>query len=187
MIGSGDSVGKTLGEGLQHEDGSLPLEKSENQASVLSPGTLHKASSCAASHDRSQNSNNSSLQPSQPTGDTHRSEAPPINDEESQEPTGQTELRTRFEVTWDGEADPENPRMMSQARKWLIVMIAATSSTCVYEAPIFLSISSLSFKNAGRHDEFLLRAGLVLRPCIPRPIPSSQSTSTVHGLSLRLA
>ena len=131
MIGSVDSVETALGKGIQHEDGSLPLEQSESQASVLSPETLHKASFCAAGYDRNQKSNDSSLQPSQPTGDTHHSEALPIKDEESQEPTGQTEPRTRFEVTWDGEADPENPRMMSQAKKWLVVMIAAMSSTCV--------------------------------------------------------
>ncbi|KAG7006366.1 hypothetical protein G7Y79_00015g039560 [Physcia stellaris] len=132
MIGSVDSVETALAKGLQYDDGSLPLEQSESQASVLSPETLHKASFCAAGHDRSQNSNNnSSLQPSQPTGNTHCSEALPINDKESQEPTGQTELRTRFEVTWDGDADPENPRMMSQAKKWLVVTIAAMSSTCV--------------------------------------------------------
>lgn len=34
-------------------------------------------------------------------------------------------------VTWDGDADPENPRSMSMLRRWGIVLICATSSLCV--------------------------------------------------------
>ena len=57
---------------------------------------------------------------------------------ESQAPLEEkTDPRKQFEVTWDGEDDPMNPRTMSKARKWLIVAILATSSTCVYE--IFVS------------------------------------------------
>ncbi|KAF2091599.1 putative MFS multidrug transporter [Saccharata proteae CBS 121410] len=36
-----------------------------------------------------------------------------------------------FTVTWDGENDPANPRNMSKARRWLIVLIVAASSLCV--------------------------------------------------------
>lgn len=35
-------------------------------------------------------------------------------------------------VTWDGDADPENPRSMSKLRRWAIVLICAASSLCVY-------------------------------------------------------
>ena len=35
-------------------------------------------------------------------------------------------------VTWDGDADPENPRSMGKLRRWLIVLICASSSLCVY-------------------------------------------------------
>ncbi|CAN9136404.1 unnamed protein product [Alternaria sp. RS040] len=34
-------------------------------------------------------------------------------------------------VTWDGDADPENPRSMGKLRRWLIVLICASSSLCV--------------------------------------------------------
>jgi hypothetical protein len=34
-------------------------------------------------------------------------------------------------VTWDGDADPENPRSMSNLRRWLIVLICSASSLCV--------------------------------------------------------
>ncbi|RMZ68802.1 benomyl methotrexate resistance [Pyrenophora seminiperda CCB06] len=34
-------------------------------------------------------------------------------------------------VTWDGDADPENPRSMSKLRRWAIVLICAASSLCV--------------------------------------------------------
>jgi hypothetical protein len=37
-----------------------------------------------------------------------------------------------FEVHWDGgESDPMNPRSMSAARKWLVVLIVSASSLCV--------------------------------------------------------
>ena len=38
----------------------------------------------------------------------------------------------QFEVQWDGDSDPSNPRSRSQARKWLIVLIVSSSSLCVY-------------------------------------------------------
>jgi hypothetical protein len=37
-----------------------------------------------------------------------------------------------FEVHWeDGDNDPSNPRSMSLARKWLVVIIVSASSLCV--------------------------------------------------------
>jgi hypothetical protein len=38
---------------------------------------------------------------------------------------------TSFEVSWDGEKDPMNPRNMSVFHKWVIVTIVCTSSLCV--------------------------------------------------------
>lgn len=35
-------------------------------------------------------------------------------------------------VSWDGDADPENPRSMGMLRRWAIVLICAASSLCVY-------------------------------------------------------
>lgn len=36
-----------------------------------------------------------------------------------------------FVVAFDGDADPECPRSMSKLRRWMIVLICATSSLCV--------------------------------------------------------
>lgn len=36
-----------------------------------------------------------------------------------------------FAVNWDGDADPENPRAMSNFRKWLCTAIVSASSMCV--------------------------------------------------------
>lgn len=36
-----------------------------------------------------------------------------------------------FQVSWDGEKDPMNPRNMSLFHKWVIVTIVCTSSLCV--------------------------------------------------------
>ncbi|KAL8950409.1 MAG: hypothetical protein Q9222_003547 [Ikaeria aurantiellina] len=45
-----------------------------------------------------------------------------------------------FEVQWDGDNDPMNPRSMSKARKWSIVLIVSSSSTCVYVLNLFIMI-----------------------------------------------
>lgn len=37
-----------------------------------------------------------------------------------------------FEVKWDGDHDPMNPRNMRKRQKWLIVLIVSVSSVCVY-------------------------------------------------------
>ena len=36
-----------------------------------------------------------------------------------------------FEVQWNGDHDPMNPRNMSKARKWMIVLVVSMSSLCV--------------------------------------------------------
>jgi len=36
-----------------------------------------------------------------------------------------------FDVKWDGDHDPMDPRNMGTARKWMIVVILSTSSLCV--------------------------------------------------------
>ena len=36
-----------------------------------------------------------------------------------------------FEVQWDGDQDPMNPRNMSNGRKWIVVAIVSAGSTCV--------------------------------------------------------
>lgn len=37
----------------------------------------------------------------------------------------------QFEVRWDGDDDPMDPRCMSRTRKWIIVIIVSAGSTCV--------------------------------------------------------
>ena len=38
----------------------------------------------------------------------------------------------QWDVKWDGQNDPQNPRSMTMARKWAIVLIMASSALCVY-------------------------------------------------------
>ena len=59
-------------------------------------------------------------------GDSDADDSPSIKDEETEEITD-----TSFEVQWDGEDDPMNPRHMSKIRKWVIVLILSAGSTCV--------------------------------------------------------
>ena len=66
--------------------------------------------------------------------DTDEPERPRSKDEES----GITAIgddgvnEKEFEVTWDGDDDPMNPKSMAYARKWIIVVILSASSLCVY-------------------------------------------------------
>jgi hypothetical protein len=54
-----------------------------------------------------------------------------LNDEEGGEAgTIETDEEQRFTVGWD-ENDPMNPRNMTKARKWLIVIIVSMGSLCV--------------------------------------------------------
>ena len=46
-----------------------------------------------------------------------------------------------FEVTWDGDHDPMNPRSMPYARKWIIVVIISASSLCVYVESRFIPLT----------------------------------------------
>ena len=40
--------------------------------------------------------------------------------------------KDHFEVHWDGgDSDPMNPRSMSMARKWAVVLIVSAASVCV--------------------------------------------------------
>ena len=50
----------------------------------------------------------------------------PSDDPEKGEGAGK-----EFEVKWDGEHDPMNPRNMSRTKKWTIVLILSSGSTCV--------------------------------------------------------
>lgn len=47
-------------------------------------------------------------------------------------PEADVDSQKKFEVTWDGDDDPMSPKSMSLARKWVIVLVMASSSLCVY-------------------------------------------------------
>lgn len=57
------------------------------------------------------------------------------NDESTEDLEGGADTvleKDPFEVHWEnGDDDPLNPRSMSKARKWLIVIIVSASSLCV--------------------------------------------------------
>lgn len=56
-------------------------------------------------------------------------------DEEKQSPADgakqETVQKPDFEVSWDGDNDPMNPRSKSLANKWVITLITSSSSVCV--------------------------------------------------------
>lgn len=54
-------------------------------------------------------------------------------------PEADADSEKKFEVTWDGDNDPMSPKSMSLARKWVIVLVMASSSLCVYVLSSFFS------------------------------------------------
>ena len=60
------------------------------------------------------------------------------NEDSTQEDGGDAEAggapaeKDLFEVHWEGgDSDPLNPRSMTMARKWVVVIVVSTSSLCV--------------------------------------------------------
>lgn len=67
-----------------------------------------------------------------------------------------------FEVHWDGDNDPMNPRSMSKPRKWLIVLILSATSLCAY---VFGAPKVLSRRRAdGEQDLHLFPVHLHVWP-----------------------
>lgn len=55
-----------------------------------------------------------------------------FSEDEREEPhETEADPEKEFEVRWDGEDDPMNPKSMHKARKWAIVLICAASALCV--------------------------------------------------------
>lgn len=73
-----------------------------------------------------------------------------------------------FEVTWDGDDDPMNPRSMPYARKWIIVIIVSASSLCVY-----VVFSSLFRRNSTSRPCSAWH--FVSPPALADPPPSSET------------
>ena len=73
-----------------------------------------------------------SAQQNSPQRASFETESKSFSDEEKQRPTlplaqGDDELL----VEWDSDNDPLNPRSLSSARKWLIVLVVAKGSLLV--------------------------------------------------------
>ena len=119
IAGVGDEENKSGYNGTQKEEskdyGPIKAEKESPRLVTLHPNTLqqvHSHCSYAASD-----------------GYTWFSE----DEERSNIPSGDTaaDAERQFEVTWDGDNDPMNPRSMPKLRRWLIVLVVSASSVCV--------------------------------------------------------
>lgn len=70
----------------------------------------------------------------------------PNSEEKQNDGIGDSQnLDKEFEVTFDGDADPHNPKNRPYLRKWLIVLIVSSSSLCVTCASALASSPDLSF------------------------------------------
>ncbi len=67
-----------------------------------------------------------------PTTDASDENAKDENEDGCDNEGGGEEEDQSVEVTWDdGEKDPENPRSMHKARRWLIVIVVSMGAFCV--------------------------------------------------------
>ena len=53
------------------------------------------------------------------------------DEEDSSDAEKRQDPNTQFQVRFDGDSDPLNPRSFSKFRKWMIVIIVSAGSTCV--------------------------------------------------------
>ena len=91
----------------------------------------HQAMSYGPNHDGMSNGFSVPLRQVSSNEDGHGQPGCTTNSEGSPTPQEQTAPGEDFEVTWDGPNDPGNPKNMTKVRKWLIVTVVSTSSTCV--------------------------------------------------------
>ena len=102
------------------DDADIPVEGAAAAADLSSPRSTHSGGIIS-----------STLHRSKSYGDGHgytafgEDEEVPRKTEEGEDP------EKDFEVQWDGDHDPMNPRNMRTGRKWVIVAIVSAGSTCV--------------------------------------------------------
>ncbi|KAL8715900.1 MAG: hypothetical protein Q9220_000567 [cf. Caloplaca sp. 1 TL-2023] len=104
-----------------------------NGPSEADKDTLKEYQSIGGAKDRQMNGRMNRLQHSRSYGDGHGFVCFSDDEDDVEEARRQGNAEEKeFEVRWEGDDDPMNPRSMSKARKWSIVLIASSSSACVY-------------------------------------------------------
>lgn len=116
----GDEEDKSGYNGTQEEEeskdyGPIKAEKESSRPVTLHPNTLQQVYShrSYAAGDGYTCFGEDEERPNIPSGDTA------------------ADAEKQFEVTWDGDDDPMNPRSMPKLRRWLIVLVVSASSVCV--------------------------------------------------------
>lgn len=107
-------------QGMEQEEADIPIEGAAAapdipKSNLNAPANGHPAS----------------LQHSRSYGDGHSYTAFGEDKETPNKDNDEHDPEKQFEVQWDGEHDPMNPRCMSKGRKWIIVLIVSAGSTCV--------------------------------------------------------
>ena len=110
-----------------HPDTSTNRVKDE-EADIPVEGAAAAAKMSSLCPSRSVSGNAVSIHRSRSYGDGHGYMA---FGEDEEFPGKAEERGNEFEVQWDGDDDPMNPRNMSKVRKWVIVAIVSAGSTCV--------------------------------------------------------
>lgn len=101
------------------EEADIPLEGAAAAPDLSSPRPLRSVIK------------SSSLHRSKSYGDGHGYTAFGDDEEAPRKTENGDDPEKEFEVQWDGDQDPMNPRNMSNGRKWIVVAIVSAGSTCV--------------------------------------------------------
>ena len=105
----------------EEEDESNPEAQNKELGSVLGPSKSHTPSAKDYEIERSRS--------------YHSAQRQDLVDEDDRAAIGDTDaekaVEEGFEVSWDGDNDPMNPRTMSTFRKWVVTLTVSISSLCV--------------------------------------------------------
>ena len=96
------------------EQGDVPIE-----GAAAAPGLLPRRE------------NSANIQRSRSYGNGYGCTTFNDDEESSKDAEKGQDPNKKFEVRFDGESDPMNPRSFSKIRKWVIVLIVSAGSTCV--------------------------------------------------------
>ena len=111
---------KDTGEVEDIQEADIPVEGAAAAPNLSSPRPT-----------RSGGIKSSSLHRSKSYGDGHGYTAFGEDEEAPKKIENGEDPEKEFEVQWDGDQDPMNPRNMSNGRKWIVVAIVSAGSTCV--------------------------------------------------------
>lgn len=123
-------------------------EEQRDPEKALQPMKARGKQTEGAGSGQASTSRPNSLHTTRSYGDGHGYTCPSDDEEQQGANAGQTDdPEKRFEVQWDSDTDPMNPRSRSKPQKWLVVILVSMSSLCVYVLNYLLNANAKTAKD----------------------------------------